>query len=785
MSRGGNSSRKQATTGPIDIEEANHRHHHGTGKLSPYTPSTAGRGEGGPRELICLCAKAPKVPRPRNAFILFRQAYQGRFAAENPGLANPEISKLIGEKWRKQPENEKKYWKTLAEEEKERHQKQYPGYKYQPRRGGRNGSGRPTTSEGEESSGRCPKCGGRYIATPRTPMTPFSVASPLPSSKRPANLSVNMTMQPQPYPNSEHQLRHGSISSGMMPVDTSGRRYTQSYYHRDVDDDYPILSPMAAPLSSGMPPEPKRRRYNGGPVYVPVPGPGSPHMGYHHTPQQHHHQQRPSVSGPPMSATGPGHISSRQQHQQHQHQQQQPPPPPPQYRVPVYQAHHHPPGTPVMQPPPPPPHPHPQQTQRQAVAYSTTPKRPNSGFDESLRLPPLQTQVPHDSVATNGGEPGGARQPGVTPSQQSQTGLRQQQQQQQQHPPQNTPQPAQAHAQSHLQVPQRPSSPLPPKWPFLLKLEVLRSISPPLRLPGPGGPVFETRGPIIAVEGANSALQKEVAAVIERALSVSTEFAVKVWSEDTSTPIAHSSPEPHTNNMASLDAIVLENGNVVSSNGNSKTTSEDWASIGATHSQKKQSLISPIANYVARMLKWHKTSEDLVRYVTSHPPPPPVDTKEGNNNEKTRRKLPVAILSDGYSLTFSDRYASSLHVQDAYRADDHWQWVATLWRGIVGADLTVYVKRLSPSSAVSSPIADGNGNSTSGGGGGVEMAGPGIMVVRVPAVPAAAESEGGGGRIDEKLERRLGFEIAEWVRGGSFMAGFEPGSTNGKGGQLG
>jgi hypothetical protein len=55
MSRGGKQTR------PIDIEEANH---HNTGKLSPYTPGT-GRGEGS-QELICLCAKAPKVPRPRN-----------------------------------------------------------------------------------------------------------------------------------------------------------------------------------------------------------------------------------------------------------------------------------------------------------------------------------------------------------------------------------------------------------------------------------------------------------------------------------------------------------------------------------------------------------------------------------------------------------------------------------------------------------------------------------------------------------------------------------------------
>jgi len=360
---------------------------------------------------------------------------------------------------------------------------------------------------------------------------------------------------------------------------------------------------------------------------------------------------------------------------------------------------------------------------------------------------------------------------------------------------------------------------MPQKWPFLLKLEVLRSISPPLRPPGPGGPYFETRGPIIAVEGAPTPVLKEVAAVIERALSVSAEFAVQVWSEDTSTAIAHSSPEPHphahvtttatttSNNSTSAGSDVRENGNGNGNrNGDSKASENGTDAAGfnggnAGAVQKKTSLISPIANYVARMLKWHKTSEDLVRYVTTYPslpsssPPqdPRISNSNGANNNshnnnpsnsenaKVSHRLPVAILSDGYSLTFSDRYANALHVNDAYRADDHWQWVATLWRGIVGADLTVYVKKAAAAAAPassSSPSSDGNSNSS--GSSSVEMAGPGIMVIRVPA-DAEVVGGSGAGRVDEKLERRLGFEIAEWVRGGSFMAGFENRNGNGNG----
>ncbi|TGJ81747.1 hypothetical protein E0Z10_g7033 [Xylaria hypoxylon] len=694
----------------IDVEEANQSN---IARLSLYTPTTA-RSDG-PRELICLCAKAPKIPRPRNAFILYRQAWQGYFATQNPGLANPEISKLIGEKWREQPESVKNEWKQLAEDEKIRHQRQYPGYRYQPRRGGKNGSGRPTSSSGD-ASGRCPKCGGRYIATPRTPTTPFNVASP-PPPKRPMNM--------QQYTNADHP-RHGSVSGGVMPGDAHVRRYTQPQL-RDIEEDYAAMSPMAGPLS-GIPPDAKRRRYNGPPVYVP----GSPHMGY--APVDPRYQQHPSIGGPPMSATGygPGHL----------------PRPPMQHRqgiYPVHPANHH------MQPPPPP---------RPSMSYQpvSTPNRPNSGFDESLRLPPLQTPMNDSPIMS--AEPS-TRQV-MLPAQPQQgpgTGLgitnpgggpiRQPQQQQPQPPP--------------------PASPMLQKWPFLLKLDVLRSITPPLRPPGPGGSHFETRGPIIAVEGAPTLILKEVAAVIERALSVSAEFAVKVWSEDTSTAIAHSSPEPHASGSSEVSGNNNNNdsnyNNIIGNNkGGSENSGSSTNAAGATSQKKSSSLISPIANYVARMLKWHKTSEDLIRYITSHPPPQQAGADSGsdasaaastgasnlnNNNTTSSARLPVAILSDGYSLTFSDRYANALHVNDAYRADDHWQWVATLWRGVVGADLTVYVKR------AADEAPGGSSNS-------VEMAAPGVMVLRVPD----------GGRVDEKLERRLGFEIAEWVRGGSFMAGF-------------
>lgn len=85
---------------------------------------------------FCLCQPEPKVPRPRNgecldtmlfslaqdkttdvaaAFILYRQNHQASVAAHNPGLANPDISKIIGKQWSNESEDEKNRWKAYAE----------------------------------------------------------------------------------------------------------------------------------------------------------------------------------------------------------------------------------------------------------------------------------------------------------------------------------------------------------------------------------------------------------------------------------------------------------------------------------------------------------------------------------------------------------------------------------------------------------------------------------------------------------------------------------------------
>lgn len=133
------------------------------------------------------------------AFILYRQHHQQAIIARNRGINNPDISKIIGEQWKAESEETKKYWQTLAQvsvsftllsltsskplqEEKVRHHEQYPDYRYQPRRVGKPGSS-PLNPSGQHTTVdkyRCPRCGGRSITTPTSPFVKSPATPSLP-----------------------------------------------------------------------------------------------------------------------------------------------------------------------------------------------------------------------------------------------------------------------------------------------------------------------------------------------------------------------------------------------------------------------------------------------------------------------------------------------------------------------------------------------------------------------------------------------------------------------------
>ncbi|KAK8204719.1 hypothetical protein IWZ01DRAFT_544395 [Phyllosticta capitalensis] len=78
----------------------------------------------------------PKVPRPCNPFIMYRNFLHQKVTMENPGLHNNQISKIIGRMWQAEPAEAKEYWRDQAKQSKEEHLLKFPDYQYRPRKPG-------------------------------------------------------------------------------------------------------------------------------------------------------------------------------------------------------------------------------------------------------------------------------------------------------------------------------------------------------------------------------------------------------------------------------------------------------------------------------------------------------------------------------------------------------------------------------------------------------------------------------------------------------------------------
>ncbi|KAL9089131.1 MAG: hypothetical protein Q9165_005944, partial [Trypethelium subeluteriae] len=561
-------------------------------------------------------------------FILYRQHSQAKVIQQHPGLANPEISKIIGEQWRAQPDEVKDEWKRLADEEKIRHQQQYPDYRYQPRRTGRSGSeiSSPSTSP---NKARCSKCGGRSIITPITQTPPARRNTP-PNSSHPvlppptSGSALTPTTRFLPMLNNlSLQSPQGRRIHRPGPVPTAAIQ-AAALRERQQDTDVQMTSPDA-----------KRRRYDQG-AYNPMgrrPQPGTPY---------------------PFPVASPNSSGSRRESLP---------------RVDTLLRGSSPNGP--MGPPPRPGH------------------HPGSYPDLSLNLPPLQNTTSPRSAGSD--------------------------------------------------KPQQSLDSIVKGMNPLAKISLLGKIAPPLKSIASAitsgitsgttsgttsetttprdPPKKRTRGAVVAIEGDTVEAVNSLAKWLFTDLSDSKDLHVK-----------------------GVDGVEAP----------SKPPELEEGEVTPTNKPHRQPSLN---DYLRVISDWHTTSQDVVRFVRGEwsrlsdgsvqLQDPDEPSSEDEEREGKRRVTPVVIIPS-YQLFASDTYASRVPISDAYSPADHWQWMATLWRGTVGPDITVYVRDCGPE----------------------ELARDKLFEVRdeIRCLIVRRDKNNEEGTVGQPALRRVSFEIAEWVR---------------------
>lgn len=302
--------------------------------------------------------------------------------------------------------------------------------------------------------------------------------------------------------------------------------------------------------------------------------------------------------------------------------------------------------------------------------------------------------------------------------------------------------------------------------PVLGKLGTLRRIAPPIKESLPETPTPRVRGSIIAVEGDDRTGAEAMLSQLETYLRRNDEFDVRVLT-------GPKDPQPgctlkdyldmvsqwHEETKKMIDFVtgveyqkVQERKEIESISEEKDSASAAKASEGGNDpmdTELEEGEVDENAQEESKEAseqdqELEKKKEEMTVAVER-------EARRQSAAAEHPSKIPLLLISN-YILSGSNAWACMLPISDVYSPADHWAWTATLWRGIIGADLTVYVRNSEQERA--EPVSAGAGAGPS----------PSERKVEMRDDLGAILVKRDGGKVDYGAVRRVAFEVGEWVR---------------------
>jgi HMG box factor len=260
--------------------------------------------------------------------------------------------------------------------------------------------------------------------------------------------------------------------------------------------------------------------------------------------------------------------------------------------------------------------------------------------------------------------------------------------------------------------------------PILEKINAFSKICKPL--PSMSGPGFP-RLPIVAIEGEDVETVTELFHALAKDIRKSEPIHV-IDEPELFTPTV-------AEETADIEGLLIPTGLDSSS-------TASLVPVSSTKDKDRHDDDDDAARYLSHVASWRRRCAEIKKAVTSPPGGDGAAPVTMNFGEDSAVDAPSVVLVNRYMVSRSDVAAARL-AADGLTPLQHWQWCATVWRGCVGPDMTIYVN----------PVPEGGVRSEEA----VEVRDSGrIVFVR--------KEEGVRKEWDEKIVRRLGFEVGEVVR---------------------